>query len=132
LHVHDDDRHFSHDRQADVFAIQRDTRPAGGGEGARAGHGRAQAEAQRGDLVFGLDGDAAHLGQFADHMQQDGRGGGDGVSGEEGAACVERPARDGLCTVYELSHHRSQSLFGWVCCPEHSGSVEGAASGDGH
>ncbi len=67
LHVDDDQRHLAHDGQADVLRVEADARPAGGGKGPPPGHRRADAKAQRGDLVLPLDGHAAHARQVAHH-----------------------------------------------------------------
>ena len=73
----------------------------------RAGHRGGNAHADGGDFVFALDGDAAHLGQFADHVKQDGCGGGDRIAGEEGYAGIQGAPRDGGGAVDEFTHRFS-------------------------
>ena len=106
LHVHDHQRHLAHDRQADVLAVEADARPGGGCQRAGAGHGRADAHADGGDLVLGLDGDAADFRQLADHVQQQRGRRGDGIAGEEVAPGVQRAAGDRRGAVDEFTHDR--------------------------
>ncbi len=104
LHVDDDQRHFAHDGQPNVLRVEADARSAGRGQDAAAGHSRADAKAERGDLVLALHGHAAHARQVAHHAQQDGRRRGDGIPGEKVATGGQRPADDGRVAVDEFSH----------------------------
>ena len=71
-----------------------------------AGHGRADAHADRGDFVLGLHGNAADFRQLTYHVQQQRGRRGDGIAGEEVAPGVQRAAGDRRGAVNEFAHDR--------------------------
>src|SRR5262249_2330793 len=82
LHVDDQQRQLQGDGQRDRLALERDTRPGRGGHAERTTVRCAERHADRGDLLFGLDGgdtEALVLAQLVQHVG----GGRDRVGAEE-------------------------------------------------
>ncbi|MCY1171163.1 hypothetical protein D9M73_112660 [compost metagenome] len=102
LRIDDDERQLGHDRQTHRFALQRDTRPRGGGDAKLPGIRRADRRGDRGDLILGLEGGDAIFLQARQEMQ-DRRGGRYRIAAEEHRhvrqlhAC-HQPERDRLGT----------------------------------
>ena len=71
LHVHNDERNFTHDRQADSLAVERDAGTRGRGKGARPVIAAATHMLIGSNFIFALDGDPADLGQLTNHVEQD-------------------------------------------------------------
>ena len=83
LDVHDDQRHFRHDRPAERLGLERNARTAGAGDRHPAAVTRADGHRDRGDFVFRLHKRAAVFGQFAPQQFHDVRPRRDGITRAE-------------------------------------------------
>src|SRR5439155_11366945 len=110
LDVEDDRRDLGEVSEPDEFLHQRDTRPGGRGEGARAVPGGTDDDADRGELILGLDDRIAlflGLGVTAVAVAMRGKGlgkrgrGGDRVPGGDGRSAKDATESGSVIAIHE-------------------------------